>query len=276
MQIALFGGNSSISKSLKTLLSEHNEVVTLGRSNSDIIIDINNIPNEFKLPYNLDTIVLTSADFGGNELDDYLNAINVNVIGVLKLFDLAINSNVKHFIFISSIYTHFEAKSPLSSIYSISKKFSEEVLLHYLKDKQIKLTIIRPTQIIGNFKSNRIRQPFFYSLIQQIKDSQNVKIFGKNDPKRNFIHIDDLSSILHKVILKKLEGVYDCAFPHNTSFLEITNFAKILYQSSSEISFDKTKPDIFDNVLNYNYDLYDLINQYPKITIFEAIKELDL
>ena len=274
MRIALFGSNSSITKSLIPLLIEENEVFTLGRSNADIIVDLNNITKDFELPNNLDTLLLSSSHFGGNDFNDYLNAININVIGALSLFDLAIKKDVKHFIYISSIYRHFEAKSTLSNIYSISKKFSEEILLQYAKNKQTKLTIIRPTQLIGNFESNRMHQPFIYSLLRKIKNSEDIIFYGKNDPKRNFIRIEDLSSILHKVILMGLGGIYDCAFPQNTSFLEIANQAKIEFKSKSKISFDKTKPDILDNVLKYDFQLYDLINYYPKTSILDGISKL--
>lgn len=276
MRIALFGSNSSITQSLIPILTEDNDLITLGRSNANLIVDINTISVDFELPKNLDTLLLSSAHFGGIEFDDYLNAININVIGALKLFDLAIKSDVKQFIYISSIYSHFEAKSPLSSIYSISKRCSEEILLQYAKDKKIKLAIVRPSQIIGNFESNRKHQPFFYSLLKKIKNSEDVIFYGKNDPRRNFIHIDDLSLILNKVISTKLEGVYDCAFPQNTSFLEIANHAIALYQSKSNIYFDGTKPDILDNVFEYDFHLYDLINYYPKTTIIQGIEKLIL
>lgn len=276
MRIALFGSNSSITQSLIPLLNKDNELFTLGRSNANLIVDINNISEDFKLPKNLDTLLLNSAHFGGVEIEDYLNAININIIGALKLFDLAIKSDVKQFIYISSIYSHLESKSPLSTIYSISKKCSEEILLQYAKDKKIKLAILRPSPIIGNFQSNREHQPFFYSLLKKIKNSENVVFYGKNDPKRNFIHIDDLIMILNKVILTKLEGVFDCAFPQNTSLLEIANHAKGLYQSKSTIYFDETKPDILDNIYDYDFHLYDLINYYPKITITEGIEKLIL
>ena len=276
MRIALFGSNSSITQSLIPLLKEDNELFTLGRSNANFIIDINNILADFELPKNLDTLLLSSAHFGGIELDDYLNAININVIGALKLFDLAIKSDVKQFIYISSIYSHFEAKSPLSTIYSLSKKSSEEILLQYAKEKNIKLVIIRPSQIIGNFESNKGHQPFFYSMLEKIKKSEDVIFYGKNDPKRNFIYIDDLCLVLKKVILAQLEGVFDCAFPLNTSFLEIANHAKALYKSKSTIYFDETKSDILDNVFEYDFHLYDLINYYPKTTIIERIEKLIL
>lgn len=274
MRIALFGSNSSITKSLIPLLIEDNELFTLGRSNANIIVDINTISADFELPKNLDTLLLNSAHFGGIELEDYLNAININVIGALKLFDLAIRSDVKQFIYISSIYSHFEAKSPLSNIYSISKKCSEEILLQYAKDKKIKLVIIRPTQIFGNFESNIEHQPFLYSLLKKIRNSEDVIFYGKNDPQRNFIHIEDLSIILTKVILTKLEGAFDCAFPQNTSFLKIANDAKVFYKSNSNIYFDETKPDILDNIIEYDFHLYDLINYYPQKTLTEGIEKL--
>jgi nucleoside-diphosphate-sugar epimerase len=276
MRIALFGSNSAIAQSLIPVISNGNEVMTLGRSNADIIVDLNAISAEFELPKKLDTLVLCSAHFGGSGLDDYLSALNVNVLGTLKLFDLAIKAHVKHFIFISSIYGHFEAKSSHSTIYSVTKKTAEEVLIQFSKGKRIKLTIIRPSQIIGDYDSNKVHQPFFYSLLSKIKNSEDVWFYGSHNPKRNFINIVDLCSILHRVILLKLEGVYDCVFPQNTSFLEIANHAKSIYKSRSIIAFDKTKPDIPDNTFDYDFQLYDLINYTPKMTVFEGIEKLSL
>jgi len=274
MRIALFGSNSSITQDLKKVLANCNEIITLGRSNADVIVDINDIPKNFELPQELDTLVLSATHYGGHAIYDYFDAINVNVIGTLKLLNLAISANVKHFIYISSIYSHFKATDSNSSIYSISKKFSEEVLLKYADGKQIKLTIIRPTQIIGDYDSNKKNQPFLYSFLSNIKNSENIIFHGKHNPKRNFIFIRDLSIILHQVIIRQVTGVFDCAHPTNTSFLEIANYAKNIFKSRSCIFFDESKNDLSDNVLDYNYDLFNLINYIPKTSIFEAIEKI--
>ena len=52
MRIALFGSNSSITQSLIPLLKEDHELFTLGRSNANFIVDINNILEDFELPKN--------------------------------------------------------------------------------------------------------------------------------------------------------------------------------------------------------------------------------
>jgi nucleoside-diphosphate-sugar epimerase len=274
MRIVLFGSNSSITQSLKSKLLDMHEVITLGRSNADIIVDINDISTEFKLPNQIDTIVLSSAHFGGIDFDDYLNSININIVGPLKLLDAAINAKIPHFIYISSIYSRYEFNSPLSTIYSVSKKCSEEILMQYVKDKSIKLTILRPSQIIGNYESNKLHHPFFYDILHKIKNSNDVIFYGKNNPKRNYIYIDDLSFIIYKVILMKLPGLYDCVFHVNTTYLEIANYAKEIYKSNSVIHFDDSKPDILDNVFNCDFQLYNLICYYPKTSIFSIIKKL--
>ena len=48
MRIALFGSNSSITQSLIPLLKEDHELFTLGRSNANFIVDINNILEDFE------------------------------------------------------------------------------------------------------------------------------------------------------------------------------------------------------------------------------------
>jgi nucleoside-diphosphate-sugar epimerase len=144
----------------------------------------------------------------------------------------------------------------------------------YCKGKDIKLTILRPSQIYGNFESNRINQPFFYSIIQKVKNNQEVVFYGKHDPARNFIHIDDVAEIIFRVVERGIEGNFDCIFNNNITFTDIACAAKSAFKSSSRILFDDSKPDIEDNVIAINTILYDLIDYYPKITIEEGIKRL--
>lgn len=276
MKIALFGANSSICKELKPMFEKISEVTTIGRSNSDIIIDLSNTNSEIDLPNGFDAIIHTSAYFGSSNLEGIYESINVNLIGTLKLFDASIAAGIKHFIYISSIYSHLKSDSSLYSIYSLTKKWSEEVLMLYVADKDIKLTILKPSPIYGNYKSNRQHQPFFYSIIDKIKNNQNVTFYGNRDPKRNFIHIEDLCTIIFKTVIYKIGGEFDCANPKNITFIDIANAAKIVFKSNSEIIFDTSKDDITDLEIDFKYNLYELIDFQPKISIQEGINKIKI
>lgn len=274
MKVALVGATSSISKALIPLFKDKAEIITLGRKDADIIIDLNNYSEQISLGRNIDVLVHTSAHFGGVNFEAITEALMVNVQGTLKMMHAANVAGVKHFVYISSIYSYLRQSSNLYNIYSVTKRCSEEVLQLYCKDKDIKLTIIRPSQIYGNFESNKINQPFFYSILQKVKNNQEVVFYGTHDPVRNFIHIDDVAEIIYRVVERGIEGDFDCVFKENITFTDIVRAAKSVLKTNSRILFDDSKPDIEDNVIEINTSLYDLIDYYPKITIEEGIKLL--
>jgi nucleoside-diphosphate-sugar epimerase len=274
MKVALVGPNSSISLAIIPLFKKEDEIITLGRKNADIELDLQSIDVPIKLPENTEVIIHSAAHFGGSSLEDTCDAIKVNILGTLRLFDAAVLSNVRQFVYVSSLYSHLTYNSNLYSIYSLSKRCSEDILKLYSKGKKVKLLIIRPSQIYGNFYSMRKHQPFFYSIIDKIRKNEKVVFWGRRDPSRNFIHIDDLANIIYKSISNGIEGEFDCAFPSNISFIEIAEAAKAAFNSSSEIYFDTSFPDIEDINIEFETSLYPKINFYPRITIKEGMKML--
>ena len=274
MKVVLVGATSSISKALIPVFSDKAEIITLGRKNADIIIDLKNHHEQLFLDKDIDVMIHTSAHFGGSTYEAMSEAVIVNILGALKMIHAANIAGVKHFIYISSIYSHLSPNSNLYNVYSITKKSSEEVLKLYCRGKDIKLTILRPSPIYGDLESNRINQPFFYSIIQKVKNNQDLILYGSRDPLRNFIHIDDVAEIIYRVIENGIEGDFDCVFKDNITFTEIARAAKLAFNSKSTILFDESKPDVEDSVTQINTLLYDLINYYPKITIEEGMRRL--
>jgi nucleoside-diphosphate-sugar epimerase len=274
MKVALVGVNSSISRALISIFKDKAQIITLGRKDADIIVDLNNHLKEVTLGKDVDIVIHTSAHFGGVTYEAISEALMVNVLGALKMIHTANVAGVKHFVYISSIFSHLGPTSKNYNIYSITKKSAEDVLKLFCKGRNIKLTILRPSQIYGNFESNRINQPFFYSIIEKVKNNQEVVFYGTHDPIRNFIHIEDVAEIIYKTVEMGIEGDYDCVFYGNITFTEIAIAAKLAFNSSSEILFDPNKPDIEDNVTEINTRLYDLIDYYPKITIEEGMRRL--
>ena len=261
MKIALVGNSSSISQAFINCVKPGEKIITLGRKNADFEIDLNS-NNDIFLPDGIDVMIHTAAHFGGTTINEICDAINVNIVGTLKLFDAAIKSNVKQFVYISSIHSHLLSDSKQYNIYSISKKCSEEVLKLYAANKPVKLVILRPSHIYGNFHANRKHQPFFYALIEKIRKNEKVVFYGSRDPKRNFIHINDLANIIYKTVENKIEGEYDCAYPFNTSFMKIAEAARIAFGSKSEIIFDHSFEDIPDFKIKFETTLYEKINFY--------------
>jgi nucleoside-diphosphate-sugar epimerase len=108
MKILIVGGTSSVGYSLKEALSESFGIITAGRKDCDVKLDLRDPVSNFRLPDNLDVIIHTAAQFGVRSDEEIFETENVNVLGTLKLCQAAVQAKAKHFIFISSIiFIHF-------------------------------------------------------------------------------------------------------------------------------------------------------------------------
>ena len=276
MKIVIIGGTSSLGLALLKHLSVEHVVLTAGRTNCDIFIDLRQNIEKFDLPKDIDVLVHTAASFGGNPGLEIEDMLQINTLGTLKILKSASNSNVKHFILISSIFALLKPYSPFYNAYSISKRYAEEISNYYISTNStgMTLTTLRPSQIYGFTDVFRKHQPFFYSIIDNVEKSKDIVIYGSNDPKRNYIHINDLVCVIERVIQFMPTGTFNCAYPEDISYSQVVAAAKKAFKSNSEIKFILDREDIKDNIFEKDITLYELINYYPRISILEGINLL--
>jgi nucleoside-diphosphate-sugar epimerase len=274
MRILLVGGMSSISRALIPKLLEFGEVITAGRTNCDITLDLNNLNEEIKFPSEIDIVINTAASFGGISAKEILETENVNVLGTLRLCEAAKVKHVKHFILISSIFATLNANSKNYSIYALSKKHSEDIARYYCTLNKLPLCILRPSQIYGIGDEFRKHQPFFYLMIDKAQNNEDIELFGTNDPKRNYIYIDDLTNIIVRVIHNNIEGTYSCVHQRDLTYSEIAMAAFKAFNTNGKVLFLKDQPDIPDNIFEIDNYLYNKIGFYPEISIEEGINKI--
>jgi len=167
VKILIVGGNSSIAKALNSLLSINHEVITAGRTNCDLYINLFDPVSKIKIPDNIDVVINAAAHFVGDTSRFIYEAEYINVLGLLKLCEVSYNSSVKHFISLSSIFSHLKEGAQQYSIYSISKRHAEEVIKEFCRIYPLPLTILRPGQVYGNVSDFESKQPFLYHIISK-------------------------------------------------------------------------------------------------------------
>ena len=133
----------------------------------------------------------------------------VNIMGTLSLLEAANkyapNSKV---IFASSFQVYLN-----DSIYGLTKKTGEDLILSYAKKTKIKGIILRLSNIYGPGG-----RPFYNSVIATfvhlIKTGQTLKINGDGSAKRDFIYVDDVAKAFIKAAItdvKKTEIIDICS-----------------------------------------------------------------
>lgn len=274
MKVLIVGGNSNLGGVLKNTMKDYFEIILAGRKNCDWFIDLNDPKDKINFPEGIDAVIHCAAHFGGISDTEMFESENVNVLGTLKLCQAAVRHRVKHFVFISSIFTQATENSMQQNIYSISKRHAEEVAAFYMSQQTIAFTILRPSQLYGDADAYRVHQPFFYDILDKVEKNKELIFYGSNDARRNFIHVEDLASIILKVIQTKTRGTFACQQVDDVTYSEIANAAIVAFGSSSTVLFDHLKPDIPDNISPIDISLYKVIDYYPLITIREGIKRV--
>lgn len=271
MNILIVGGTSSVAQSLIPELSKNYHVITAGRKNCDIDLDLK---DTFIFPPNIDTVIHTAAYFKSNNDTEIYESEYINVLGTLKVCQAAYSSGVKHLILISTMYSIVQENSQQYNMYSISKKHAEELTTYYCSKNSIKLTILRPSQLYGIGSNFHMHQPFFYNIIDKVKNNEDVYFYGTKDPIRNYLYVDDLSKIISEVVNQKIEGTFSCCYPNDVTYSQIAKAAIKVFNSKSSIHFLIDKPDIADNIFNKDESLYKIINFFPSIDIENGISKI--
>lgn len=274
MKVVLVGGTSSIAIALKQKLSEFCEVITAGRTNCDLKIDLSDSVENISFPNDIDVVIHTAAHFGGKSASEIIEAENINVLGTLKLCEAAVKANAKHFVYISSIFANLKPDAENYSVYALSKKHAEELATYYCTLHNLPLTILQPSHLYGIEDSFRKHQPFFYSILDKAKNQEEITLYGTNDPIRNYLFMEDLSTIISKVIQQKVTGIYPCAYMSDVTYSEIATAAFKVLGTNGTVNFLQDKPNIPSFKYNKDDSLYQKIDFYPQINMEEGIRKI--
>ncbi len=158
-------------------------------------------PNFQKIDYIIHCAALTSVRKGIRE--NYHKYFTVNVLGTKIIAEKALDNNISHFIHLSSgqIYGKpdklpINDKTPKEPInlYGFTKLMGEEVVKVF-GTFGLNYTIIRPFSVYGKEQSNIIS-----IIINKIKTSEPLTIFGDGSQTRAFMHINDICSAVRLIL----------------------------------------------------------------------------
>lgn len=274
MKILLMGGRGALARALAPALAPFADVLTAGRTACDIELDLAWPLDRLRLPKGIDLVINLAAHFGGKDFDSLCAAENINALGSLKLCHAARNAGAGHFIQISSTSACLDRQSAYYGAYALSKRHGDELLELHSVTEQFPCAILRPSQLYSTDDGFRKHQPFLYGTLDKALRNEDIVIQGSRDARRNYLHANDLCRLITSVIDQRLTGTYACTAPEDTSLLEIATLLVESAESTSNIRFDKTMPDIPDNIFPFDDTLYRMTGNHPTICLAEGIRQL--
>lgn len=279
----IFGSSGFIGKYLKKALIKNyskNSIISIGKKNSDLNIDLNNFKNFEKIPkknYECVYALAGKSDFNlykkKNEQIKTNKKIMRNVIKFCKI------NKVKKIIFFSSSAVYSEKNllpfnerqiiKPTNSL-GISKHQIEKDLKKKFLKSRTKVIILRIFTVYGK---NMRKNQFLNQAIKKFNSKEKNLTFYNKNTLRNFIHIDDLINILLKLTLLKAKkySVYNVGSTKSIKVSSIINYFNKISKHQKKIIFKNN-----ENNLNHlvNIEKLKKLYQFKLKNFYKEIKKI--
>lgn len=214
------------------------------------------------------------------------DAFENNVLGSIQLLDLCVEYNVKKIIYAetSAIYEndtppHNENVIKPRTIYAVTKTCLHYIVKSYNELYGLQYTGLRYFNVYGkNQDYTRTVPPLFIGVGLRMKNNKGAVVFGDENRRRDFIHVDDINSF-HEICIsdKRTDNqVYNLGTGESTSIIEIIDIiSKIMNKE------ELVKETIYLNEINGEaFDIYADINKAlslgwsPKVRLIEGIIDM--
>ena len=277
----IFGSSGFIGNHLrKTLIKNYNKnsIITVGRKNSNLNIDLENFKNFKKIPeknYECVYALAGKANFNFYKKKE-LQQINSNKKIMSNIIKFCKMNKVKKIIFLSSSAVYSKKNllpfnerqiiKPTNSLGKSKYQIEKDLKKKFSKSKT-KIVILRVFTVYGK---NMRKNQFLNEAIKKFKSKKKNLTFYNKNTLRNFIHIDDLIKILLKLTLLKMNKycIYNVGSTKSTKILSIINYLNKISKHKKKITFKNN-----DNNLSHLVNIRKL-NRLYKFRLKNFYKEL--
>lgn len=203
--------------------------------------DIKNTSNIAKQLYGkYDAIIHLAAKAGVRySLKHPVGYEESNVVGTKKILDLAVQNNIKQFIFASSSSIYGNSEAPFKednqdlmpiSPYAQTKLFSEKTGKEYADSGEVRFISLRFFSVYGP----RLRPDLVMNKIAaSIYQNKELNIFGDGKASRDYTYVDDIIQGIIKSLDYK-ESNYEIFNLGNGNPIELNEIIKIFEEQTKE------------------------------------------
>lgn len=247
-KVLLLGGEGFVGRNIAALFSSEWDCFSVGEQQSpfleraDTFIQAN--PYQEVIPNTYEAIVhLIDLKVSPRELLQQEQRLIEN---------LGINERT-HLIVFSSAVVYANPDSP----YGLRKRALEKFYQTFCKEKNIRLTLVRPFNLYGPFQIPFRQGSLVANLIYNYLTTTPTDI-NDMEAKRDFLFAGDLAQMVKQIIEQKLEGIYDIGAGKLTSIralvalLEEKVFKEkmqIIQKNSKDLSKDRVaEGDVLERV----------------------------
>jgi len=282
-RILVTGSSGFVGSNLISYFKNYDyQIIELNRKNNSDLTDSNYINKTSKIDF---VIHLAARVFIPDSYVSPQKFYYNNIVSTLNMLELCKRENAK-MIYVSSYvygepkYLPIDEKHPISALnpYTQSKVICEKLCRGYNRDFGVPVIIFRPFNIYGPKQNDNFLIPL---IIKQIKENGLINLKDPR-PKRDFIHINDVSVALLNAVRYMLDNninnmfeIFNLGSGKSYSVKEVAEIIvkNIGKEISINFSDERRKGEILDATANIS-KLSNILDWRPKINFKKGIKRL--
>jgi GDP-L-fucose synthase len=264
MKVFVAGGSGLVGSSVIRSVPPEHEV--LHKERRELDLTDRQALERYLRKNQVQAIIMAAAKVGGilanskHQLEFLLQNLKIQN----AVFEASMNIGIENLIFLGSscIYPQLAEQpiketsilsgklEPTNEGYALAKIAGVRLCRAIADESGFNYFSLMPTNLYGpndNFDMENSHVPAalmrrFYEA--KLTNAQSVKIWGTGNPKREFMHVDDLASAIWYFLKRKPKG--ELINIGTGSDLSIAEFAKLISQAvgfKGQIEFDTSKPD---------------------------------
>ena len=292
-KILLTGSNGFLaSKLLKKLIQKNYKVLSLDKYNN-----INKINNKnfsfFRIDLTktkelekiknreINTLIHAAAIQPSSKIKDYKKYYNINVLSTFNLIQ-ALGVKIRKIIYCSSFSVYNTDKSAKNiketsslkarNFYGLTKKISEDLLIHFSEIFGYQLIILR---FDGIFGKNQNLPGFIDFCKKRADQNKSIEIFNMRKNKRDNVYIDDCIQAVIKCLKynHKKYNIFNIAGGHPTTQKKMVEHIKKITNSRSNIILSRKKNKNFFGDVYLNISKAKKILKYKPKSLFNNLND---
>ncbi|MCA9405515.1 MAG: NAD(P)-dependent oxidoreductase [Candidatus Omnitrophica bacterium] len=257
MKILIFGGAGFLGSHVADFLSEQGHDVTifdlkkseyLQKNQKMVVADMTDqaqVMNAVKgqdIIYNFAGV----ADINFAKDNPY-ETLTQNFIGNLNILEACVKSNIKRYVFASTLYVY----SALGSFYRASKQSCELTIESYADHYNLDFTVLRFGSLYGPRASE---SNWVYRILSQALEKKKMVREGDGEEIREYIHVHDAAKLSAKILEKDYRNQYIIISGNQSiKIKDLLVMVREMLNNSVDIEFIEGKNDHHYEITPYNF-----------------------
>jgi nucleoside-diphosphate-sugar epimerase len=221
-----------------------------------------------------DAIVHCAASFEPSTPAGMLRNELVNAVGALEVGELAVRTGCRQLVLLSTVSVFDEHEGRLGDSYALSKRHGQENLELLCRATGIALCTLCPGGVYDERGEGRRHQPLLYHIVDCARRGEDFELHGKADPLRNFLHVDDLVSVVEAALVSGLSGSFPVLHPDFHRVQQIAELAFRVFGRGGKVVRAEHKPDLRELRFPPGGEIFSRIGRSPRVDLEHGLARL--